>query len=261
MVNQHAGTFTATLITLFQKGVRYSTVFDLGCADGQFFLTHYSMGLFPDAVCVNVDANALYEDSLRSIQEAVGGHYLIAAITDKVGEAEMNVSAHHYWASLLPDNDPYWTRLHDMRGKKIKVPTMTLDAVVEQFNLKPPFLIKLDLQGFEVAALRGASKVLSQTDAIICETAIDEFSPINELLTKSGLGLFDLTMLNRFADDSLGWFYPVYLNHRLDHIKQVLPWDRSHNDKVIKIQVARRNQILANNAHMISELRAQRSRA
>src|SRR5262245_45448283 len=255
MSDQLVGTFTGTLSTLALKGINYATVFDLGCADGHFFLAHYSMGLFRTSVCVNIDANPIYESSLKFIQEVIGGHYLIGAVTDKVGEAEMNTSAHHYWGSLLPDDDTYWKRLHDLRGEKIKVPTTTLDAVADRFDLKPPFLIKLDLQGCEIAALRGATKVLSQTNVIICETAIDEFSPIDEFLVKSGFGLFDLTMLNRFSDSTLGWFYPVYLNRRLDHIKQLLPWDRSLNDQIVQAQAARRNQILTHSAAMLDQLR------
>ena len=64
MTDQLAGTFSAALRT---QGVRYSTVFDLGCADGHFFLSRFCVGLFSEAVCVNVDANAIYESSLRSI--------------------------------------------------------------------------------------------------------------------------------------------------------------------------------------------------
>ncbi len=40
-------TFVNTLQGLFAKGVRYSTVIDLGCADGHFFLNSYLQGLFP----------------------------------------------------------------------------------------------------------------------------------------------------------------------------------------------------------------------
>jgi FkbM family methyltransferase len=256
-----ADTFVAALATLFQKGVRYSTVFDLGCADGNFFLVGFSMGLFPGASCVNVDANPIYEQSLKSIKEVMGGEYVIAAVTDHVGEVELNTSAHHYWASLLPDHDPYWTRLHDLRGEKVKVPAVTLDTLAEQFGLKPPFLIKLDLQGSELAALRGGRKVLSQTDVIVCETATDEFSSINAFLDEAGFNLFDLTSLDRFADNTLGWFYPVYLNRRLEFIKQFLPWDRSQNDHVVRLQVDRRKDILAYNAAMLAKVRAQRGNA
>src|SRR5215813_10428491 len=47
----------ATIARLFNKGVRYSTVIDVGCADGSFFLSLFSKGFFADAVPLNIDAN------------------------------------------------------------------------------------------------------------------------------------------------------------------------------------------------------------
>jgi len=38
LANIPAGSFTGTLAGLFQKGVRYSTVIDVGCADGHFYV-------------------------------------------------------------------------------------------------------------------------------------------------------------------------------------------------------------------------------
>ena len=79
--------FSATIERLFNKGIRYATVIDVGCADGHFFLNH--MSWFPGAVPLNIDANRLYEESLKAIKDAVGGNYRISAITDCVGEIEI----------------------------------------------------------------------------------------------------------------------------------------------------------------------------
>src|SRR5579872_2923790 len=101
-------TFTETLLALAQKGLRYATVFDLGCADGHFFVDHFAQGLFQESVPVNIDANAIYEDSLRAIQETFCGHYRIAAASDTAGEIELTTSVHPYWSSLRPRDDLYW---------------------------------------------------------------------------------------------------------------------------------------------------------
>src|ERR1700679_2225886 len=85
------GTFSAALAILREKGVRYGTAIDLGCADGHFFLQHFLLGIFPEAVPFNIDANALYEESLRAIKEVCGGDYLIGAIADRPGTIEMTV--------------------------------------------------------------------------------------------------------------------------------------------------------------------------
>src|SRR5262245_46911596 len=108
----NAGSFTETLRILAAKGLRYGTVIDIGCADGHFFLQHLALGMFTGAAPVNVDPNPIYEASLKAIRDAVGGAYVIAAVTDSVGEAELTLGSHPYWSSLLGENDPYWQRMN-----------------------------------------------------------------------------------------------------------------------------------------------------
>jgi FkbM family methyltransferase len=239
------GSFAASLGILFLKGVRFATVIDLGCADGHFYLEQLEFGIIPGSICVNVDTNAMYEPSLSEIQKVIGGHYAIAAISDHDGEVELQTGSHSYWASLLPPEDPYWAGSHNLPGRTIRVEALTLDTLVQRFALKPPFLLKLDLQGVELAALRGGQKMLAETDVIICETANDQFPSICEFLTARNFGLFDLTQMGRnAADQTLCEFYPVFLNRRLDHLKAKEPWNPANNAAVIATMNQRRNAIL-----------------
>jgi FkbM family methyltransferase len=250
------GTFPATLAILFQKGVRYTTAIDLGCADGNFFLECAHVGLLPGSIGVNVDANAMYEPSLREIQRVLGGHYLIAGVSNRDGEIELQTGSHPYWASLLPADDPYWAGLHNRPGETIKVRALTLDTLVQELALKPPFLLKLDLQGGELAALQGGEKMLAETDTVICETAPDEFPSVCEFLTSRNLGLFDLTEISRFSDNTVCQFYPVFLNRRLDHIKiKDLFKDPAQISALIAAQDHRRNSVLEKNARILAGIR------
>jgi len=253
------GYFSGTLGILAHKGVRYSTVIDLGCADGNFYLQHFDRGLLPGSIVVNVEANAMYEPSLREIRQVLGGHYAIAAISDSDGEIELRTGSHPYWASLLPTDHPYWTNSHNRPGPTMRVQALTLDTLVEKFALKPPFLLKLDLQGTELAALRGGQNMLSETDTIICETANDEFPSICEFLTARNFGIFDLIQLSRLADHTLCEFYPVFLNRRLDHIKAKQPWDPSNNEAAIASMNNRRHMHLDINANTLMKYRKAKS--
>ena len=255
------GSFTSTLAGLFQKGARWSTVIDLGCADGQFCLTHSAAGLFADSVIVNIDANPVYEDSLRAIKDALGGHYLISAVTDSNGELDMTTSVHPYWNSLCPKDHQYWDairHLHRDDQGTVKVPATTLDEVVKRFSLIPPFLVKLDVQGAEINVLRSASATLKYTSVVICEAGLDDFETINRTMLDSGFDLFDLTQLNWLNDRSLCWFYPVYLSRRLAHRKKPPAWESEFGNDLIEEQVQRREYILQENARILSHLRAVR---
>ena len=251
-------TFTDSLRLLAAKGLRYRTVIDLGCADGHFFLQHFSLGLLTGAVPVHVDANSIYEASLRAIRDTLGGHYVIAAATDHVGEAELTVGSHPYWSSLLNHRDAYWQRMNKLHAGKVKVPAVTVDSLSRQFGLSPPFLLKLDIQGAERAVLSGARETLKETDVVICEIDLSDFHDLDRIMDEAGFSLFDITVLRRMADGSLGWFYPVYLNKRRDGIRNRTLWDPSVNEAVTEMQRQRRQQILEYNARVLADLRKAR---
>lgn len=254
------GTYAASLAILARMGVRYATVIDIGCADAHFFVEHFVLGLFADAIPVNVDANAIYEPSLKEIQDIFGGHYLIAAASDSAGEVTLTIAAHPYWSSLRGPDDPYWDRINRLAEGVERVRAIRLDDVAVELGLKPPYLIKLDIQGAEVQALRGARAVLAETAVVIPEVDVDDFQAINGELAAAGFDLFDLTHLNRIADQSLGWFYPVYLNRKLHHLRERRIWGAELNADMIRAQAERRQEISAWYAEILPKIRAMRGK-
>ena len=260
LANIPAGSFTGTLAGLFQKGVRYSTVIDVGCADGHFYVYHSGLGLFPGSTVLNIDPNPIYENSLKSIKDVMGGHYAIAAASDSEGEIELTMSAHPYWSSLRPGDDPYWERINHMDQGTTKVKAVTLDGLAAQLGLSGPYLIKLDAQGAEVQVLRGGRDLLAQTSVVVCEADMDDFEAINQTLVASEFRLFDVTQPNWLADRSLGWFYPVYLHRSLDHLRSRAFWDAAQNAEALKMQVDRRAQMLKRLDEMLARQRAARKR-
>ena len=254
-----AGTMVTSLQVLFGKGVRYSTVIDVGCADGHFFLMLLEAGLVPGATPLNIDANALYRLSLEEIQNVVGGHHRICAITDHEGDIELTMSEHPYWASMRPEADPYWERVNRLSTTKTKVPATTLDALGKELDLKPPFLLKLDVQGAEESVLRGAAKVLADTHVVICEADIADFQTINAALVERGFSLYDATQLERIGDGTLGWFYPIYINRALDFVRPKNFWSAANNSAVIRVQEDRRKSILQSNAETLRRIKARSS--
>jgi FkbM family methyltransferase len=260
LANIPTGTFTGTLVGLFQKGVRYSTVIDVGCADGHFYVQHFRLGLLPGSTVLNIDANSIYENSLKTIQEVMGGHYVIAAVSDREGEVTLTTAAHPYWSSLRPPEDSYWEKGNRMNAGTATVAAVTLDGLAARLRLSEPYLLKLDVQGAEVQVLRGARAVLARTHVIICEADVDDFQEINQTLIEAGFELYDLTQLNWVGDRSLAWFYPVYLNRSLSHIKPRALWDESQNLHILQMQGDRRRAILRQLAEMLAEQRAARTK-
>jgi hypothetical protein len=131
----------------------------------------------------------------------------------------------------------------------------TLDALVKELSLEPPFLLKLDVQGAEEAALRGARYMLENCSVVVCEADVDDFQDINAILLDAGFYLYDLTALQRLRDGTLGWFYPVYVSGKLAHLKPHAFWDVADNAAAIGVQVTRRKMILEQNAKILNRLR------
>jgi FkbM family methyltransferase len=261
LANIPVGSFTGTLAGLFQKGVRYSTVIDVGCADGHFYLHHCQLGLFPGSTVLNIDPNPVYENSLKAIKDVMGGHYAIAAASDSEGELELTMSAHPYWSSLRPHDDPYWERINHMDQGTSKVRAVTLDGLAARLGLSGPYLLKLDVQGAEAQVLRGARQLLGETHVVICEADMDDFQTINQTLFDAEFELFDITQPNWLADRSLGWFYPVYLHRGLNHLKSRAFWDAAQNPAAVKAQAERREQMLTLIDKMLAERRAERKKS
>lgn len=75
-------------------------------------------------------------------------------------------------------------------GNRRTVEVNTLDAYLQRAPQLPPLLLKIDIEGYGAAALRGASMLLQTVRWVVVETHhAEELSQSAELLTKSGFGL------------------------------------------------------------------------
>jgi len=232
----------STVAQVVARGVRFGTLIDIGCADGVFGLNHVAQGTLAGTVVLNIDANGVYRGSLEMIREAIGGHYLIAAVSDHDGTIEITPGAVAYWDSVRPAGDAYWQKLNNLArpDRRRQVPCRRLDAIVAELRLPPPFLIKLDVQGSEAAVFRGAAETLARTTMVVCEADVDDFQELNQTLVAAGFVLFDLTWLQRGLDQVLRWFYPVYLRREVMEELRASFWPPERNDSAIRTQVDRR---------------------
>jgi FkbM family methyltransferase len=94
------------------------------------------------------------------------------AVSDVDGEAEINVAPDDVWSSLLPSSD---------RAATPKVAATSTEAVrtarldsLDELDETPTWL-KLDVQGFELHALRGAQQSLARIVGIECEMSVEPF--------------------------------------------------------------------------------------
>ena len=154
---------------------------------------------------------------------------LLPAFIGDGGEHTFHVNAPDATSSLLPFNAEVISRLVDLDGLKTvstePARTTTLDAALQDEGAVD--LLKLDIQGFELTALRHAVATLARTLVVHCEVSFVEiyrgqalFSEVESFMRGQGFALIDLRSQCRYplagtaypqSRDWLGWADAVFL--------------------------------------------------
>jgi FkbM family methyltransferase len=101
-----------------------------------------------------------------------------SAVGDHNGEIELNIAGNSLSSSVLPMESMHSTNAPEsVYVRTEKVPIRRLDDVLTEQNTVGPYHLKLDVQGFEGAVLRGATAALQQANALEIEMS---FVPLYE---------------------------------------------------------------------------------
>jgi FkbM family methyltransferase len=125
---------------------------------------------------------------------------IAAAVSDKPGEAELNVSPDLYGSSLLRPGD---SRAYET----VKVPVVTLDEVARERKLSGRGLLKIDVQFTEHLVLAGARQLLEQVDALLLELSLFRYAPEAMLFPEMCELVRSLGF--HYYEDTGGWRSPV----------------------------------------------------
>jgi FkbM family methyltransferase len=150
-------------------GRNFASVVDVGANRGQFAL--FAAGLWPQAQIFAFEP--LPEPYAVLARIAAGGRRIQAfqtAIGPRVARARMHVMQPDDCSSLLAPTARQHTTFPDARlAGTTAVEIAPLDAFVGPGDLGAPALLKLDVQGFELAALEGCASLLDRFAAVYVE--------------------------------------------------------------------------------------------
>ena len=148
------------------------TVLDVGAARGQFAL--FALDRWPAATIYCFEPLPGPAAQLATLAPS-RVHVTIAALGDTSGQAAMHLSGRGDSSSLLPIGDRQVREFPETRETGTELVTVTtLDEVIDPDELAAPVLLKIDVQGGELAVLRGAGSVLDRIDEIYVECAFVE---------------------------------------------------------------------------------------
>lgn len=152
----------------------FATVIDVGANRGQFAI--YASRAFPRASLICFEPLPQARARLRKV--LAGSQRLTVldfALSSDSGERELHVSAADDSSSLLPIGE----RQRDAfpgtgETSTLGVQVRRLDDVVDDRVLSSPVLLKLDVQGGELAVLEGGRHTLERVQAVLVEVSFVE---------------------------------------------------------------------------------------
>jgi FkbM family methyltransferase len=171
-------------------------VIDGGAHIGSFSIATQS--IFPEASFHLVEPQAACRESLRTLCAARGFSLHECALAEKPGRVGLTTAAGlSTGVHVASDGE-----------NAISVPAETLDMLFGLVTREDRALLKLDLQGYELHALKGGTTVLRSIEAILIEVSFFAQAyepPINvlvEFLNDNGFQLYDIASLGGRQRDS-----------------------------------------------------------
>lgn len=177
------------------------TVLDVGAYIGDW--TQQARKIWPEAHYLMVEPQPNKHDRLRVL---CNGSVRLAPVL--VGATESETVQFHMGerggSSVFEQVDGCkWDAVTAMRSR-------TLDSLIEEHKLAGPFLLKADVQGYELEVLRGANYTLEETEVILLETSLmpynagaPTFSEVISFMTERGFVAYDFcSFWRRQSDDA-----------------------------------------------------------
>jgi len=189
------------------RGFNPSGIIDVGANHGSW--TRLALSIFPKAQVIMIEPQEEMTDELEGLCRSFESvEYIKAGAGKASGELVQTIWEDLQGSSFIPEVN--LDKLAD-RTQRL-TPIITLDELLRERKSFVPDLVKLDIQGYELEALKGASSAFGITEVFILDTSLYHF--MNDMPTTSdcvtfmhdnGYDLYDITeYLRRPYDGALG---------------------------------------------------------
>jgi len=211
--------YPAVARLLSELGVSEPVIIDGGAHFGKTIAKFRTY--FPDARVYAFEPIRELADRLRGWNDAK-----LTVFNNALGEREealafrvnKNSAASSVYEPALIDE--YYPETASM-VEKISVDCVRIDTLLHKRALSQPDFIKLDLQGYELFALRGAQETLKDTKVVLLETEFVSlykgqplFHDIMKYLTEQGFQLFCFYDINHTPSGQIVYADAIFINKK-----------------------------------------------
>jgi FkbM family methyltransferase len=164
-------------------GVPVGTIIDVGAHEETLELRQ----AFPDLRHILFEPASEFHDALRTHYANMDYVLVPAALSDQDGTGHLRKIA-------IDGNKISHSMLVDAAtdGPLEIVTTMRLDSFMSNRDDSKPYLLKLDVDGFEIPIMRGSEGIWDDVSCVIVEATFGSFAERMNFLLSKGFKLFDI---------------------------------------------------------------------
>jgi FkbM family methyltransferase len=205
-------------------GSNVGCIFDVGASTGGYALKYRK--LFPESRVYAIEA---FGEHFQQLEANTGSDPRITplhmAVSDVIGNLQLNVNVLPDTNSILVSN-PAGTSGEYRTLRQETVPSVTLDHLAAAHNIGAIDILKMDIQGAELRALRGASRLLREhrIGIVYSEVLFRElyggqpfFCDIANFLHGFGYRLVNLYDAN-FSGQEMQWADAIFASPKIGQI-------------------------------------------
>lgn len=173
---------------------------DIGANNGDWAMKVWKDN--PGMKVFMLEANMALEPSLKQVSKITGNAYRMAVVGDVEKEVEFNIMCEK--DAPCAGGSSVFAETTGWGVGKEKRHMTTVDKLVADAGVGPFQMIKIDVQGAEKIALKGATKTLRNVNVILLETSNVEYNKgapqtleVLNFMDSIGFQIFDIVELHR----------------------------------------------------------------
>lgn len=168
-----APTMLGGLLRLRDTGFAPSRAIDVGACQGDW--ARLWRQVFPESHLLMVEPQPQHSERLQCMVSMDPARLAFAPVL--IGPPGLNSTTFHLMdddtggtgSSVLPE-------LSDVPRRSVQLPVQTLDEVYGNHNAPAPDFLKLDVQGYELEVLRGATRILGSVQFVLLEVSLVKYN-------------------------------------------------------------------------------------